>query len=142
MLITHVKRFVLSPLPPSKNELRYIDTTGRRRFESGKPRYVFQSDKYRQWANHVWPLIPRFEIAATSYLRLDMVFSYPFFYKNGKLRIFDAPNMQEALQDTICKRIGINDARVKAWTGDSADSKEEFVTVTLTELPQDVQLDT
>jgi hypothetical protein len=129
-------RFILSPLPPSKNRRHKVDLSGRRRFESGKAQYIFLSDEARQWMSRIWPLIPRFEIATTSYIHLSMEFHYPFFYKNQKLRIFDAPNMQEVLQDVICKRLGVNDNLIKSWEGRSVDDAEEKVVVVLKELVQ------
>lgn len=131
-----VVSFTLPSLPPSKNRRHKIDLSGRRRFESGKSQFVFLSDEARQWMSRIWPLIPRFEIAATSFMHLSMVFHYPYLYQNGKLRIFDAPNMQEILQDVICKRLGVNDNLIKSWDGASVDDEDEKVIVTLRELVQ------
>ncbi len=126
--------FKLPGLPPSKNNLRKLDLSGRRKFQSGKSQYILQSDEARQWSNRIWPVIPAFSIGEKSYLHLEMEFHYPFFYANGRLRIFDSANLQEALQDVICKRIGVNDARIKSWVGESVDDDEEFVLVKLSEV--------
>lgn len=134
MTPTNTIKFKLPGLPPSKNNLRKLDLSGRRRFQSGKPQYIVQSDEYRQWSNRIWPVIPVFAIADGNFLHLEMVFHYPWFYANGKLRIFDSANMQEALQDVICKRIGVNDARIKSWAGGSVNDDDEYVYVQLREI--------
>lgn len=121
--------FRLSPLPPSKNRLRRVDHVRRR---------VYLSDEARQWKNRIYVLIPRFDIAESSFLHLQMEFHYPYLYQNGKLRIFDAANMQEILQDTICERIRVNDCRVKSWQGSSVDEEDEFVVCTLFEIEQSI----
>lgn len=125
--------FKLPGLPPSKNKLRKLDLSGRRKFQSGKSQYILQSDEARQWSNRIWPVIPMFEIAESSFLHLEMEFHYPWFYANGRLRIFDSANLQEALQDVICKRIGVNDARIKSWVGGSVNDDDEYVLVKLEE---------
>lgn len=120
-------KFTLPVLPPSKNRLRAVDHIRRR---------VYLTDEARQWKNRIYVLIPRFDIAESSFLHLSMEFHYPYLYQNGRLRIFDAANMQEILQDTICERIRVNDCRVKSWQGSSVDDEDEYVVVTLNEIEQ------
>ena len=132
--------FRLNGLPPSKNRLRKLDLSGRRKFQSGKSQYIVQSDEARQWSNRIWPVIPMFEITEGNYIHLEMDFHYPFFYANGKLRNFDAPNLQEALQDVIFKRIGLNDNLVKTWRGGSTNDDDEYVLVKLVEINGELSL--
>ena len=46
-------KFSLPSLPASINALYLIDTSGRRRFASGKPRVVYMSEAGRKWAMNV-----------------------------------------------------------------------------------------
>lgn len=116
--------FALPTLPTSKNRLHKIDFRNKR---------VYLSDEARRWKSDMQPLIPRFELAPGCYLFLGMEFHYPFFHANGKLRVFDAPNMQELLQDTLSLRWGINDCYIKHWEGHSVDDANEKVVITITE---------
>lgn len=116
--------FTLPSLPVSKNRLHKIDFVHRR---------VYLSDEARRWKSDMQAFIPRFELTAGCYLFLGMEFHYPFFHANGKLRVFDAPNMQELLQDTLSLRWSINDMYIKSWEGHSVDDPKEHVVITITE---------
>lgn len=120
-----VIHFVLPSLPTSKNRLHKIDFRNKR---------VYLSDEARRWKSDMQPFIPRYTLGEGVFLYLGMEFYYPFHHANGKLRIFDAPNMQELLQDTICMRWGINDCFIKDWHGVSVDDANERAVITVTEL--------
>lgn len=81
-------------------------------------------------------LIPRFEIAAGSLLRIDYVAFYPWHHRNGNRRRVDVSNLMKLLHDTICARIGTDDSRVSEGSFASVDAVEERLEITLTELPQ------
>jgi Holliday junction resolvase RusA-like endonuclease len=119
------KTFTLPSLPVSSNRLHNIDHRRRR---------VFVSDEARQWANRIWPLIPRFDIPETSLLRIDYVASYQWFHANGKRRRKDPSNLMKLLHDTVCARIGVDDSRVVAGSFAAVDAVEESIQITLTEI--------
>ena len=118
-------RFTLPSLPTSKNRLHKVDFVRKR---------IYLSDEARKWKSDMQLFVPRFTLTAGAFLLLDMSFHYPFYHANGKLRIFDAPNMQELLQDTICLKWGINDCLIKDWLGRSVDSSDEKVEVNVYEI--------
>jgi hypothetical protein len=71
---------------------------------------------------------------AASSVRIDIVFHFPFHYRNGKPRIFDAPNLLKLTIDTIAEKCGFNDYRARLGSWDSVDSVDEKVEVVLREL--------
>lgn len=84
-------------------------------------------------------LIPRFDIAPTSLLRIDYVAFYPWFHHNKRRRRIDASNLMKLLHDTICMRIGVDDSRVSEGSFASVDSESEKLEVTLREICQPQQ---
>jgi Holliday junction resolvase RusA-like endonuclease len=122
-----VIRFTLPSLPTSCNRLYDINHVQRR---------VRLSDSGRKWKSDMQFLIPRFEIAATSLLRIEYVAHYPWFHRNGKRRRVDCSNLIKLLHDTICMRIGIDDSRVSEGSFASVDSPEEKLEIVLKELMQ------
>lgn len=127
-------RFTLPSLPASINALYLIDTSGRRRFQSGKPRVVYMGEAGRKWKSDMQLLTPRFDIPDTSLLRIDYTAYYPWHHRNGKRRRVDVHNLMKLLFDTICMRIGVDDSRVSCGSFASVDSQEEKIEVVLTEI--------
>jgi Holliday junction resolvase RusA-like endonuclease len=120
-----VIRFTLPSLPTSCNRLYDINHVQRR---------VRLSDSGRKWKSDMQYLIPRFEIAPTSLLRIEYVAHYPWHHRNGKRRRVDASNLMKLLHDTICMRIGIDDSRVSEGSFASVDAPEEKLEITLREI--------
>lgn len=85
-------------------------------------------------------LIPRFEIATTSLLRIEYTAHYPWRHRNGKRRKVDVSNLMKLLHDTICARIGVDDSRVSEGSFASVDSVSEKLEVTLREILQPQQI--
>lgn len=120
-------RFTLPSLPTSCNRLYAINHVRRE---------VRLSDEGRKWRSDMQYLIPRFDIAPTSLLRIEYVAYYPWHHCNGKRRRVDASNLMKLLHDTICMRIGVDDSRVSEGSFASVDSESEKLEVTLRELVQ------
>lgn len=81
-------------------------------------------------------LIPRFEIAETSLLRIEYTAHYPWFHHNKRRRRVDASNLMKLLHDTICMRIGVDDSRVSEGSFASVDAVDEKLEVILCEILQ------
>lgn len=123
--LSNTIKFQLPRLPPSINSL-YNVIYSQRRIEL-KP-------EARHWKSGMKQYVPRFVIAESSLLRIDFVFHYPFLYQNGRLRIFDSPNLIKLAIDCICEKLAIQDARVKSGSWESVDEEREFVEVVLSEV--------
>lgn len=117
--------FQLPSLPPSHNRLYLIDF---------RRRQVYLSEAARRWKSDMQFLIPRFEIAGGSLLRIDYVTYYRWHHRNGNRRRVDCSNLMKLLHDTICLRIGVDDSRVVAGSFAAIDREEEAVDVVLTEV--------
>jgi hypothetical protein len=120
-------RFTIPLAFPSVNSLHQIIYSQRR---------VELKPEIRKWKNDAGEYVPRIILRSqSSLIRIDVVFHYPFYYANGKLREFDTHNAVKPLLDLIAAKAGFNDKRVKSGSWDSADSKDEKVEVVLRELP-------
>lgn len=121
-------RFVIPSLPPSVNSLYNVIFHLRK---------VELKPEARRWKSSSKAYVPRFKVADTSTLRIDFIFHYPYLYANGKLRVFDSPNLIKLAVDCICEQLGVNDSRVKCGSWDSVDEEREFVEVKLSEVRND-----
>ena len=121
-------RFTLPSLPVTVNSLYQI------RYST---REVFLRPECRRWKTDAKEHIPRFKLrTALSSVRADIVFHFPFLYRNGKPRILDAPNLLKLTIDAIAEKCGFNDYRVRLGSWDSVDSMDEKVEVRLLEIAQ------
>lgn len=75
-----------------------------------------------------------------SIIRVDRLYSYPWFSSEGAWLSRDTSNMDKMLFDTIADRLGfrLSDARFKQGMMDSRNGRIERVVVTLTEIRADV----
>lgn len=118
--------FTIPLLPPSVNALNNIIYSQRR---------VVTKPEVLKWRSDASCFIPRVKLQSkSSLLRLDALFSYGFYHRNGNLRVLDTQNLMKALIDTIAWKVGFNDNRVKCGSWDSVDAKDELVRVVLKEL--------
>jgi hypothetical protein len=118
-------RFTLPSLPVTVNSLYQI------RYAT---REVFLRPECYRWKSESKRYVPRFKVGDGSSVRVDLVFYFPFHYRNGKPRIFDAPNLIKLTIDTIAEKCGFNDYRVRVGSWDSVDSMNEKVEVVLREV--------
>ena len=110
-------RFVIPSLPPSVNALYYINF---------RTRQVGLKPEVAAWKSEAKSHIPiwtdRGE-TTSGILRVDSVFTYNWYYQNGKLRQFDTPNMLKALFDVIAEKLGVNDSFLKSGSFESRHSE-------------------
>lgn len=68
----------------------------------------------RLWKTEAKSVIPKLNPLADSNLfRLNAVFYYDFFFKNGKVRKFDTHNLMKVLQDAVAEKNGFEDSLIK-----------------------------
>jgi len=122
---TNEVRFTLPSLPITVNSLYQIIYSQRR--------VELKPECYR-WKSESKKHVPRFKIAEGSSVRVDLVFYYPFHYRNGKPRVFDVANLLKLTIDTIAEKCGFNDFLVRGGSWGAVDSRDEKVDVTLREV--------
>ena len=119
-------KFTIPVATPSVNALNNIIYSQRR---------VVTKPEVLKWRSDASAFIPRIKLMSKeSFIRVDALFCYPFYHRNGTLRVLDTQNMMKALIDTIAWKAGFNDLRVKSGSWDSADDTNERVEVQLTEV--------
>lgn len=120
-------RFTIPLAFPSVNSLHQIIYSQRR---------VELKPEVRKWKNDAGEYVPRILLQSElSLIRVDVVFHYPFYYANGKLREFDTHNAVKPLIDMIAARVGFNDKRAKFGSWGSVDSEKWKIEVGLSEIP-------
>lgn len=97
--------FKIPFLPPSMNSMYNVLFSQRR---------VELKPEVRLWKTKAKEYIPLLKQSSDSFLfRLDVVFLYNFFFKNGKLRKVDSQNLMKVLIDAVAEKNGISDEYVK-----------------------------
>lgn len=117
--------FTLLCLPPSVNSL-YQVIWSQRRIELKPECRLWKSDA-KQDMPYWKPQSP------VSFICIQAIFYYDFYYKNGNLREFDTANLQKLLIDAIAEKYGFKDSRVKRCPTDSLPARKERTVVTVSE---------
>lgn len=118
--------FTIPSIPTSVNSLYQVIYSQRR---------VVLKDEVRRWRSESKVYIPHFELeSAVSLIRVDCVFYYSFFTRDGKLKVFDSHNVVKPLIDLIAEKQGWNDKRAKFGSWASYDCASERVEVVLKEI--------
>lgn len=117
--------FVLPSLPTSVNSLYNVIFSQRR---------VELKPECRLWKSQAKQRIPPFRIQEGSSVEIAAVFYFPFLWKNGKPRVFDASNLLKLLLDAIAEKCGFNDCLIRCGSWQAVDSRDEKVEVKLREV--------
>jgi len=105
------KKFVIPFLPPSMNSMYNVMFNLRR---------VELKPEVRLWKTKAKEYIPLLTPKENSYLfKLDAVFMYNFFFKNGKFRKVDSQNLIKVLIDAVAEKNGFGDEYVKFGSWES-----------------------
>ena len=86
------------------------------------------------WKSQAKGYMPKFVSPNAAYLRMNVKFSYPMYYKNGQLKKRDSSNMIKLLQDAIAERYGLDDKFITQGSWEIEDSINEKTEVTLYEV--------
>jgi hypothetical protein len=125
-IVGNTVTFTLPALPASVNNIYQI---------IWRQQKVELKPECRTWKSKAKEYVPVFKVAEGSLIRVDVVYFYDFFYKNGKLREFDTHNLMKLLIDAVASRLGHSDKVMKSGSWDSVDDAKERAIVTLTEYP-------
>ena len=123
-------KFCIPFLPPSVNSLYQIIFAQRR---------VEMKPDVRTWKTKCKEYIPDSRIKAllstshdTGYdtghiLDIRCIFTYNWYYKNGKLKKFDTQNLLKVLCDAIAEKCGFDDSLIKqgSWKSVHSESQEQ-----------------
>ena len=90
----------------------------------------------RLWKTGAKEYIPKVASLPESHLfKLDVVFTYNFFYLNGKVKKFDSQNLMKVLCDAIAEKCGFSDELIKFGSYESYhDPQMEKVECILSQL--------
>lgn len=115
--------FVIPSLPPSINAVYQIIFSQRR---------VEMKPEVRMWKTNAKEVIKKVKsVPDNSFIKVIAEFHYNFFYKNGKLKKFDTPNLLKVLIDAIAEKNGFDDNVVKFGEWRSFHSESERVEVSV-----------
>lgn len=126
------KNFTIPSLPPSKNRMHTIIR------QPNQPLIFKRSTDYEKWIQDSMPYIPMLTpLAESHYFRIDVVFEYPFFHKNLKMKRLDAHNFLEALCDAVAVKNGFDDSYVKFGSWEAYDCEKECASIEVSQITKD-----
>lgn len=96
----HFIRFTVPVSPVSCNSLYNVMFSLRR---------IELKPEIRLWKMKVKEYVPVWKTGETGYLYFNADFHTETLFKNGKLRKLDLQNMEKALIDAVCEKLGIGD---------------------------------
>lgn len=72
-------------------------------------RKVELKPEIRLWKSQVKQFVPVWKTAESGFLYFNVEFHTETMFKNGKLRKLDLQNLEKALIDAVCEKLGIGD---------------------------------
>jgi Holliday junction resolvase RusA-like endonuclease len=106
-------------MPPSVNHAYFTGSHGRRVLSTEGKKYKAQ---VREMFCHLTP-------GSTIWFTLRITLGMALYFKNGKVRTFDASNRIKLLEDAVFDAIGIDDSRVRRLEVEKTESDYEFAEV-------------
>lgn len=118
-------RFVIEMLPVSENNAIASSKRG-----------GYKTQKYKEWEEFVLLTAKEQCIKSSEWYECEIIFYFPLYYKNGKVRTKDAHNMIKYAIDTVLHNkvidengSRIDDSRILGGTWSSVDSEKEKVEI-------------
>lgn len=122
-MVEECSRFTLPSIPSSVNALYQINFSQRK---------VFMNPEARLWKTQMKMMVPRIKASeVTHFFKIDRIYYYSFFTKNGKVRKLDTSNLDKLLLDTIAEKCGFDDSLVKFGDTESYNDTNERVDVVI-----------
>ena len=114
-------RFRIPSLPASMNAIYQI---------MFHLKQVQMKPEVRAWKTQAKQFVPKWTLPAkveTGFLYLKLVYHGDWFYKNGKARRIDLPNLQKITVDVIAEKLGFDDCMVWAVELKKVQDAKDFV---------------
>ena len=90
----------------------------------------------RLWKSQVKQFVPAWKTSKTGYLYFNAEFHTETMFKNGKLRKLDLQNLEKALIDAICEKLGIGDEFIFAKETKKVQASKDRIEVEMGFLPE------
>lgn len=118
-----VLRFRIPSLPASMNAIYQI---------MFHLKQVQMKPEVRLWKTQAKMFVPPWKpINADGFLKIKLVFHGDWFFKNGKVRKIDLPNLQKIVVDAIAEKLGFDDCMIWDVELKKVQDKSDFVEVEL-----------
>jgi hypothetical protein len=119
-------KFEIKMLPVSENK-----AVGR------SSRGGYKTNEYKEWEEFVLLTVKEKTIAYSEWYESELIFHFPLYYKNGKIKVRDGHNFIKYAIDTVLHNKvvdengeRIDDSRVIGGNWYKVDDKEEWVEIT------------
>ena len=95
----------------------------------------YKTKKYKEWEEEVMLTVKEKSIANSEFYGVEIVYYFPIYYKNGKIRRKDFKNMDKYAIDTVMRKLKdedgneIDDCRLSESCECKIDSEEEKVEI-------------
>lgn len=123
--VKDIVQFTIGMLPVSENNAIGSSRKG-----------GYKTKQYKEWEEYVLLTTKEKEIVCSEWYECEVVFYFPLYFKNGKVRTKDAHNMIKYAIDTVLhnkvvdsKGERIDDSRILGGSWTSVDSEEEKVEI-------------
>lgn len=117
--------FKIDMLPVSENKAVRMSSRG-----------GYKTKEYKEWEEFVLLTVNQKQIKNSEWYRVDLLFYYPLYFKNGNIRNKDAHNMIKYAVDTVLHNKvvdedgeKIDDRRVLMGTWEKKDGKDQHVVI-------------
>ena len=124
--VKDIVHFTISMLPVSENNAIGSSRRG-----------GYKTKQYKEWEEYVLLTTKEKKIACSEWYECEIIFYFPLYFKNGKIRTKDAHNMIKYAIDTVLhnkvidsRGERIDDSRILGGSWVSVDSEEEKVEIT------------
>ena len=119
--VGEVLRFRIPSLPASMNAIYQIIF---------HLKQVQMKPEVRAWKTQAKQFVPRWKLSPqteTGFMYLNLAFHGDWFFKNGKPRKIDLPNLQKITVDAIAEKLGFDDCMVWRFDTEKVQDEKEFV---------------
>lgn len=99
------------------------------------PRGGYKTKAYREWEEEVMLTVKEQTIECSEFYGVEIIYYFPIYYKNGKIRKKDFKNMDKYAVDTVIRKLKdkngkeIDDRRLSESYECKVDSEEEKVEI-------------
>lgn len=114
-------RFRIPSLPASMNAIYQVIFHLRR---------IEMKPEVRAWKTQAKQFVPAWKLPKdieTGFLKLKLAFHGDWFFKNGKPRKIDLPNLQKVTVDVIAEKLGFDDCMIWAFEMEKVQDAREYV---------------
>jgi len=92
-------------------------------------RVIYLSDEGKAFKYQAKLYIPRTDFTEDDTLSVSVSYHSNWFYKNGKIKRADSPNLDKLMIDTLFEAIGVDDSHLWQWSSQKVQEQDTRFTM-------------